>query len=226
MDTALLIIFIVIGIALQGLFIYEELKKNYTPALLLKGCASACFVILGILTGRKVADADFAKYVLIGLCLGMAGDILLNLRFLFEKKGNLIFLIGILVFMSGHIMYLIALIPLCTKVWLGFVLGAVFTAIILWWIFSQITAKPAFKIFGVFYIGAIVIMTTIAIMNLMIRFSVRNLVFAIGAILFLISDIVLIINNFGGKNKPELRITNLSLYYIGQICIALCLLAA
>jgi uncharacterized membrane protein YhhN len=215
-----------IGIALQALFIDREHKKEYTPALILKGCASACFVILGIITSQKAADAGFARYVVLGLCLGMGGDILLNLRFLFEKKGSLIFLIGILVFLSGHVMYLIALLPLCANVVTGLILGAVFTAVILLWIFRQITAKPAFKIFGVFYIGAIVIMTTIAVMNLISGFSVRNLIFATGALLFLLSDIILIINNFGGKDSRTLRTMNLSLYYIGQLCIAICLLFA
>ena len=215
-----------IGIALQALFIDREHKKEYTLALILKGCASACFVILGIITSQKAADAGFARYVVLGLCLGMGGDILLNLRFLFEKKGSLIFLIGILVFLSGHVMYLIALLPLCANVVTGLILGAVFTAVILLWIFRQITAKPAFKIFGVFYIGAIVIMTTIAVMNLISGFSVRNLIFATGALLFLLSDIILIINNFGGKDSRTLRTMNLSLYYIGQLCIAICLLFA
>ncbi|MBO7353434.1 MAG: lysoplasmalogenase [Lachnospiraceae bacterium] len=215
-----------VGIALQALFIDREHKKEYTAALILKSCASACFVILGFITARKAADAGFARFVVLGLCLGMGGDILLNLRFLSEKKGNLIFLIGILVFLSGHVMYLAALIPMCKNIVPGLVLGAVFTAVILLWIFSQITAKPAFKIFGVFYIGAIVIMTTIAIMNLIAGFSVMKLIFAVGAVLFLLSDIILIINNFGGKNSKQLRTMNLALYYIGQLCIAICLLFA
>ena len=215
-----------IGMALQALFIDREHKKEYTPALILKGCASACFVILGFITAKKAGDAEFARFVVLGLCLGMGGDILLNLRFLFEKKGTLIFLVGILVFLAGHVMYLIALLPLCSNVVLGLVLGAVFTAVILLWIFGQITAKPAFKIFGVFYIGAIVIMTTIAIMNLIAGYSARNLIFAIGAVLFLLSDIILIINIFGGKDSKKLRTMNLSLYYIGQLCIAICLLFA
>ncbi len=47
--------------------------------------------------------------------------------------------------------------------------------------------------------------------------------FSAGAFLFLISDIVLILNTFGKESKFSLRITNLSLYYIGQLMIALSL---
>lgn len=216
----------ILGIILQAMFITVEHKKKYLPAVLLKGLASACFVELGILTSKLSLDERFAHFIVIGLMLGMGGDILLNLRFLFKKKGMIVFLVGILVFLSGHVMYLVSLLPNCQNVWLGIGIGVVLTALILAWIFSKITAKPAFKIFGVFYIGAIVIMTVIAVMNCITLQTVSSLIFVIGAFLFLASDIVLILNTFGGKEKFSLRITNLSLYYIGQLCIALSLVFA
>ena len=49
------------------------------------------------------------------------------------------------------------------------------------------------------------------------------LIYAIGAVLFTASDIVLIFNTFSGVTKFSLRITNLSLYYLGQMLIALSL---
>ncbi|MBQ9153803.1 MAG: hypothetical protein IJ130_08305 [Solobacterium sp.] len=49
-------------------------------------------------------------------------------------------------------------------------------------------------------------------------------IFFAGALLFLISDIVLILNTFGPESRFSLRITNLTLYYIGQILIAVSLL--
>ena len=50
------------------------------------------------------------------------------------------------------------------------------------------------------------------------------LAFAAGAAFFLVSDIVLILNTFGQQTKQSLRITNISLYYIGQLFIACSLL--
>ena len=47
--------------------------------------------------------------------------------------------------------------------------------------------------------------------------------FAAGAVLFLVSDIVLILNTFGKETKQSLRICNIMLYYIGQLLIALSL---
>ena len=47
-----------------------------------------------------------------------------------------------------------------------------------------------------------------------------NIIFAIGAVLFLVSDIVLILNTFGSEFRQSLRNTNISLYYAGQLLIA------
>lgn len=214
----------VIGVLLQAFFIKVEHEKKYLAAVILKGLASACFVTLGILTSFLTKNVEFSKAVLWGLSLGMAGDILLNLRFLFPKIGSKVFLVGILVFLSGHVLYLVALVPLCKHILLGFIIGAVVTALLLMWIFSKITASKVFKIFGVFYIGTIVCMTTIAAINCITAFGTNSLIFMVGALLFLASDIVLILNTFSGKEAFSLRITNLGLYYIGQLLIAISLL--
>lgn len=218
-------ILIVLCLALAAAFIAVEHQKKYVPAVVLKGLASACFVALGIVTSIICGDARIAKLVVIGLLLGAVADVLLNLRFVFDEKiGSKVFLVGILVFLSGHIFYLAALIPHCPNVWLFIAVGIVLTAITMVWIFKQITAKKAFKIFGVFYIGAIVIMTCVAFGALIGNGETGHLMFFIGAVLFLISDIVLILNTFGSTTKFSLRITNLSLYYLGQLTIALSLL--
>ena len=202
----------------------QEHKENYVPAVILKGFASLCFVVVGFICASNCGDARFAGLVKIGLVLGLIADILLNLRFVFKKNGQKIFLVGILVFLSGHILYLCALIPKCSSLVLCLIAGIVLTALILIWIFSKITAKPAFKIFGVFYIGAIVIMNCVAVGVLIANPCSASAVFLAGAVSFLISDVVLILNTFGSETKFKLRITNLTLYYIGQLLIALSLM--
>jgi hypothetical protein len=44
-----------------------------------------------------------------------------------------------------------------------------------------------------------------------------------GALLFLASDVVLILNTFGPKSTFSMRVVNLVLYYVGQLMIALSL---
>ena len=208
-------------LCLAAVFLLQESKKRYVPAVVLKGLASACFVILGfLLSGGSPA----AKLITAGLLLGCIADVLLNLRMVFPKKGQLIFLVGIVVFLSGHILYLIAILKGAAHWWICVIIGVVLTALLMKWIFDRITAKKAFKIFGIVYIGAIMLLNCVAIGNLIVSPSAFTAVFAAGAVLFLLSDIVLILNTFGKETRQSLRVMNISLYYVGQLLIALSLL--
>lgn len=207
----------ILCLCLAALFMWTEKKENYMGAVILKGLASLCFVLVGVMAGN---GGQLAKLIVTGLLLGCVADVLLNLRWVFPKKGQLIFLVGILVFLGGHVVYLAAVLPMADNWAVCVVVGVVLTALLMKWIFSKITAKKAFKIFGVFYLGAIMLLNCVAVSNLMTAPSAFTGLFAAGALLFLISDIVLILNTFGQKSKFSLRVTNLSLYYIGQLLIA------
>ena len=207
----------ILCLCLAALFMWTEKKENYMGAVILKGLASLCFVLVGVMAGN---GWQLAKLIVTGLLLGCIADVLLNLRWVFPKKGQLIFLVGILVFLGGHVVYLAAVLPMADNWAVCVVVGVVLTALLMKWIFSKITAKKAFKIFGVFYLGAIMLLNCVAVSNLMTAPSAFTGLFAAGALLFLISDIVLILNTFGQKSKFSLRVTNLSLYYIGQLLIA------
>lgn len=217
---ATLIVLAIVGIILQGTFIVVEHKEKYVLADVLKGCAAAMFVSIGAICYSKVTHDSFGMKIFIGLIFGMIGDILLNLRFVFKEAGQKVFLVGILAFLIGHILYLAALIPLTEKFYIDVVIGAVIACLLLAYIFNTMEVKIAFKIFGIFYLGAVIIMTVIA---LQIAFSTGNthdIIYAVGAVLFTFSDVVLIFNTFSGVTKFSLRITNLSLYYLGQLLIA------
>ncbi len=220
----LLTALVVIGFVLQILFIKVEHEEKYVLADILKGSASLMFVIIGWLAYTRVNN-PFNKLFFYGLIFGMIGDILLNLRFVFKKNGQKIFLIGILAFLIGHILYLLALLPQARAPWLCYfaAAGALAAAGLLVYIFKTMDVKPAFKIFGVFYLGAVFIMSAIAIGIAIFVPNTRSLVYAIGAVLFTASDVVLIFNTFSGVTKFSMRITNLLLYYIGQILIAVSL---
>lgn len=220
----MIVIFMIIGVVLQGIFIAVEHKEKYVAADILKGTAAACFVAIGVIGYLTNTTDSFGLKLMIGLIFGMVGDILLNLRFVVgEEKGQKVFLLGIVAFLIGHILYLAALIPLATHTAICVGVGAVLAAALLTYIFKTMDVKLAFKIFGVFYLGAVIIMTVMAMDVALVTKSVRSIEYAIGAVLFTISDIVLIFNTFSGKTRFSMRITNLSLYYIGQMMIAFCL---
>ncbi|MBQ7473445.1 MAG: lysoplasmalogenase [Oscillospiraceae bacterium] len=211
---------ILLTLAFAALFLYQEEKKKFIPAVLLKGLASLCFVILGVLCSPGTHPA---RLIVAGLILGCIADVLLNLRWVVKEKGRLVFLVGILVFLGGHVLYLAAVAPRAANLPLCAGLGVCLTAALMVWIFKRISAQKAFKIFGVVYIGAIVLLNCVAFGNLIEAPSAFTGLFAAGALLFLISDVVLILNTFGAESRQSLRVTNISLYYLGQILIALSL---
>ncbi|MCR5437271.1 MAG: lysoplasmalogenase [Treponema sp.] len=222
---------IVSGCLIQGIFIAVEHKEKFILADVLKGCASVIFCIIGILGYMSLfkrytvltdgSDFKAAKLIVCGLIFGAVGDILLNLRFVFEKNGKKIFLAGIAAFLTGHILYLVSIIPFSKSLIVSCICGVAAAAIILVIVLSKFKVSLAFKIFGIIYVGSVVLMTSIAVGNCITSdFSCGYLVFALGAILFTLSDVILIFNTFGDKTLFPLRILNLSLYYLGQILIA------
>ena len=215
-----MVILIIACLVFAAAFLFQERRERYVPAVVLKGLASVCFVILGILFSPGTL---LAKRIVCGLILGCIADVLLNLRYVVGEKGQLVFLLGILVFLSGHILYLAAVAGLRANWPVCLAVGAVLTALLMAWIFRRITAKPAFKIFGVFYLGAVMILNCVAAGNLIANPSAFTGLFAAGAVFFLVSDIVLILNTFGSETRQSLRVTNVSLYYVGQLLIALSL---
>ncbi len=214
-------LFVLAGFVLQALFIKSEHEEKYLLADILKGAASLMFVLIGY-NAFQTVNNPFNRQFFYGLLFGMIGDILLNLRYVFPKHGQKIFLAGILAFLIGHVLYLVALIPQARHVWIWYciIIGALAAGGLLAYIFKTMEVKKAFKIFGVFYLGAVFIMTAIALGIAVFTPTRRAVIYAIGALLFTASDVVLIFNTFSGVTKFSLRITNLTLYYIGQILIA------
>ncbi len=214
-------LFILAGFVLQALFIKSEHEEKYLLADILKGAASLMFVLIGY-NAFQTVNNPFNRQFFYGLLFGMIGDILLNLRYVFPKHGQKIFLAGILAFLIGHVLYLVALIPQARHVWIWYciIIGALAAGGLLAYIFKTMEVKKAFKIFGIFYLGAVFIMTAIALGIAVFTPTRRAIIYAIGALLFTASDVILIFNTFSGVTKFSLRITNLTLYYIGQILIA------
>lgn len=213
-----------ICLALAAVFIFVEKLEHYLVADVIKGVASAFFVLLGFLGTLSGNAPEVARLILLGLILGAVADVLLNLRYVYEgSKAQLAFLAGILVFLAGHLAYLGAVVPFCPALPFVLVVGVILTAVLMYWIFGRIEAKMVFKVFGVFYVGAIVMLNCVAGCVLAASPSFHWFVFLMGTLLFLISDVILIINNFGPKASFTLRVSNLMLYYVGQLLIALSL---
>lgn len=212
----------VLGMILQGCFIMVEHQKKFVAADILKGSAALCFVLFGLIGYLTVSKDPVGLKLVIGLIFGMFGDILLNLRFVIRKYATKIFLVGIVSFLVGHILYLAALAPNAKHPAAAILIGACIAGALLVYVYLTMQVKVVFKIFGIVYLGAVFIMTAIACDIALTTMAVRDIVYAIGAVLFTLSDVILIFYTFGGEKYATFprRISNLSLYYLGQLLIA------
>ncbi len=213
---------LVVGCAIEAVFIILEQKKKMTAAVALKALASLLFVLLGVLCAISTNDRAYAAVILIGLACGAVGDGCLNLRHQVGSRGKAVFMAGIAAFLIGHLFYLFALISRAPKMLLWAVPAcAVVSVLMLRFILKRIEAQGAIRIFG--------IVSRRRVSNDVLRAGLLPLqpsnpgylLFAAGAVLFAASDVLLVLNQFGKRQYPAFRPMNLSLYYLGQICIAL-----
>lgn len=224
--SGLFLLLCAVGVAIQIVFIVVEKKNNFKAALVLKTTASLIFILSGIYCMASCPDANRARYVVAGLVMGGIGDFFLNLQFVVKKeKAQLMFIVGAVAFLTGHVLYFLSLLPYMKAVVLvSFLIAVVITGVTMAWVYSRNVIALGLKIFGVFYIGAVVFITVLAgVYYVQNPVSTASLIVAIGAALFTASDVVLIFNMFGEK-KPWMRPANLLLYYAAQLIIASSLL--
>lgn len=224
--SGLFLLLCAVGMAIQGAFILVERKGDFKRALILKTIASVVFIVIGFYCMPNCPDSRRAWLVVAGLVMGGVGDFFLNLQFVVkEALAQKIFIVGALAFYAGHIIYMVSMAPIEREVLLAnLLITAVITAIILFFVYKGKDIPLGLKIFGFFYIGAVALITTVALTRYYLNpASTASIVVAVGAALFTASDVVLIYDMFGEK-KPWMRVANLVLYYAAQLIIASSLL--
>lgn len=204
----------------QVIFLIVEKQKKFLLSLYLKGLCSLVFVCLGIFSSRFSSEVFFNKCILIGLCFDASADVIFNLRFAFEKIKNLSFFGGAVLFFTGHVFYLVALFPNVNNLLTYLIIFAVIDILILIFFGITLKIKLSYKIFGVFYISQVSLMETMSLGFLNSHFVFGRLIFSIGALFFLLSDILLIYNTFHTKKIYPIRVISFITYYTGQLLIA------
>ncbi len=221
--TAILISLLLLGCAAEAIFILAEHRKRMLGALLLKGCASLLFVLAGVVAFSLAPDRTFARLIVLGLMLGAVGDVCLNLRFLLTGRARAVFLLGIGAFLLGHVAYLIALIAKQPGALLyALPVAAVVSFFLIRFVLSRVAVGGVIKTFGIVYLSVVFLMAAVALTLFAFEpQSTGKALFAVGGLLFAASDVLLVLNQFGKRAYPAFRALNLSLYYLGQICICL-----
>lgn len=221
--TTTIIVLLLFGCAAETAFILFEHRKRMLSALLLKALASLLFVLAGVLALSLATRLSFARLAIVGLMLGAIGDVCLNLRFLITEGARRAFMLGIASFLLGHVAYVLALIS-CAPAALLYALpaAAVVSFFLVRFVLARIEVDGAIKTFGIVYLCVVFLMASVALTLFLLEpQNTGRAFFALGGVLFAASDVLLVLGQFGRRKYPGFRALNLSLYYIGQVCICL-----
>ena len=228
------IILLVITSVLAVLFIFARTLKGGNLGLVLKTFASFAFVatsIVGLVLSESTGNTKIAMGLIsIGLLLGMIGDIILDLKVIYEGNDKWYLNTGMLSFGLGHCAYFAAftLIALNGGIETGInlpmaILTGVGSAVVLTAL-TMFASKPLKLNFGKFLwqtVGYSFILNFMVVFSLVLAIMGGGswLVF-VGLLLFLLSDLVLSNQYFGGQlhNKVFIAV-NHALYYAAQIII-------
>lgn len=199
------------------LFICYDNKHHDRKSIVLKSLASLMFVLLALSLYK-----DKALLIVIALVFNMIGDIILIFRNKYPNIKDKLFIAGIVSFFIAHISILLYLIKLnITTVKFAFILSLIFY-IILFSIFNRtLKVSGIIRVVGIIYTYVIMFTTSMAIINLAGLPTFSNLALLIGIVLFVISDIILIIFKFNKSDKNIMQIICRSIYYLSQLILAL-----
>lgn len=231
------LVFLVLGIFFQTLFLKERVRGCSVKAMLLKTATSVMFLAAAVLAAYanpiSGAHRSLPWFVIGGLFFGLLGDIWLDLKFVYPKDDTVYTYAGFTVFGIGHVLYISGMllnyavflqpayvaVPLALGLLIGILNGMAGGIMAL----EYGKFKPVVMAYG-----AILFMMTLLAGSFAWQEGLHNctlnLLF-VGGVLFLISDLILSGTYFGhGKDRPVDIITNHIFYYAAQFVIAASLL--
>jgi uncharacterized membrane protein YhhN len=161
-----------------------------------------------------------------GLICGLIGDIILDLKIMYKESASLYQHGGMVAFLVGHLFYLAALIiyfgfnwtPLLIAVVLAFIIALV-SKFILKFNFAEHTLDTYAYTFFLSYM-----MTQACYAAITHGFTACTILLAAGSILFLLSDLILVMTYYDNKDSKPFIAANHILYYAAQFTIALSVL--
>lgn len=228
------ILLICLGFLSAVCYLRQSVRRASVYAVLLKSLTSTLFVMTGLcacLASGSVSSADVL--ILSGLVFGLLGDIWLGLRPVFPREDSVFLYAGFGAFSVGHILFMIGLIT-------GFGSSSRPLHLIIPFVLAGLSAvgfmmleKPMKLDYGqmravCFFYGFLLFSMLFTAAGLALSHGFRNPtldLFSAGALLFVLSDLILSRSFFGkGHDRPLDQISNIATYYAAQYLIAFSLL--
>ena len=223
-------IYIGVCVLLAIVFIVARTIKGGHLGLMLKILASLGFVVSGVMAltyTEAIGDTKLAMgMIVIGMTLGMIGDILLDLKVIYDCDSWYLNT-GMLSFGLGHMCYFIALtlfalgeasettLPILVALGISIALTIAIT------ISSKTMLHLDYGKYNIQTIAYTFVLSYMVVYSLLLALYLWYFWIAFaGLLIFFASDIVLSFQYFGGKiNSKPLIAINHGLYYIAQIVL-------
>lgn len=220
-------IVLAVGVVVSFLFCYQRRLGFSLQNLLFKAVSSLCFLLTAVFALINNSSAlTYGSLIIMGGALGLVGDILLDLKGIYKQHENIYLRGGFIFFLIGHIFYTGAVAYSVKMKWYWILISAVVSIIVG---IATVAMANIMKVhYGAYrrivavYVAFLVMTTVISIISVILSgFQKGYILMAVGAVLFLLSDLVLSNTFFGrGKDKPHHFFINHFLYYAGQYLIA------
>lgn len=220
MDKIIIIAFdsLLIGLMLTTLIIKKN-REHFLPQKMLCSLFFLCASVYCMMEGKSF---DRFLYLFPGFLLCFFGDAFLGL---YNRNWNKkTFLMGVLLFLLGHIAFIIAAYRE-----IGFmIVDPVFPVLALIYACYIMKKKEMtmgrLKPYCLLYTFFVALMFTKNLEMLILMPSIRTTLLAVGALLFLISDYLILYLYFVKKRRWATHGINLATYYYGVLCMVLSLL--
>ncbi len=209
-------------------YLYAGFCRGGKRPLIAKCVCAAVFIGIGVLSVfLKENYSAYAKLMLCGLFFSFWGDFFLGV----SMKGKM-FIAGLLSFLTAHLFYIGAYIKACNRLLPGsapatvFEVSALVVVLFVLLLYSLITKIDLQKYKIPVYIYSIVLLAMMVkavslSLDLYKRgFEIAALVLTLGAVFFVISDFILMLSLFAGKDTKNMTRLNLWTYFGSQTMLA------
>lgn len=223
------LIFGALSIVFCIIFCIFRAQKADVFTLALKSISSIFFILCGIFAINYVSSSIFGLFIIAGLVFGLVGDIILDLKVMYNENSDQYFVFGTCSFMIGHFFYFasplvynIDMLPTHT-IWN--ILASLGVAILLTLIILLSSKKLNMNFGKMKWLVAAYsfVLTFMVAFSISIAiFSPIFWIFASGMIVFFLSDLVLSMQYFGNRTEKVWIYVNHILYYVAQVMLALC----
>ena len=207
------------------MYLYNRIIKR--KIFYLKLSTSLFFLLLAIYNfcTKKNTTNNYDMFILLGIISGFFGDVLLGFRNLFSSKKHLLFVLGISMFLLGHLLYIRSMFFYFDT---SLIYPIILSIILL--ILSIIITRKTNVDFGksiivdYMYMLVTAFFISISLFNLITHFNFEFIITFIGICSFATSDFILsylYFSKMDDKKRRVFKLINIATYYIGQLVLAL-----